>query len=96
MLGFHLAEKGTGMGSHVPRAHGLGLMHYTVTRSARSSKESVIMGWIKLKTENSTAVDCFVITYPEFLFSLSAGRLVFHVLGCRILGIKAQPASKHF
>lgn len=95
MLGFHLAERGTGMGPHVLQAHGLGFMRCTVTRSAWASKESVIMEWIRQKTENSTVVDCFVIAYPEFLFSLSAVRLVFHILGCHILGstgTASQPA----
>lgn len=95
MLGFHLAERGTGMGSHVLQAHDLGLMYCTVARNSQSSRESLIMEWIKHKTKNSTAVDCSMIAYPEFLFSLSAVRLVFHILGCHILGNKgttSQPA----
>lgn len=83
------------MGSHVLQAHDLGLMYCTVARNSQSSRESLIMEWIKHKTKNSTAMDCSMIAYPEFLFSLSAVRLVFHILGCHILGNKgttSQPA----
>lgn len=95
MLGFHLAERGTGMGSHVLQAHDHGLICCTVARNAHSSRGSLIMEWIKHKTKNSTAMGCSVIAYPEFLFSLSAVRLVFHILGCHILGNKGT-ASQHF
>lgn len=95
MLGFYLVERDAGMDSCVLQAHDLGLMYCTIARSAWSSRESVIMEWIKHKTKNSTAVHCFMIVHPEFLFSLCAVRLVFHILGCHILGNKGT-ASKHF
>lgn len=95
MPGFHLTEKDAGMDSQVLQAHDLSLIYCTVARNAQSSRESVIMERIKHKTKNSTAVDYFVIAYPEFLFSLTAVRLVFHILGCHILGNKGT-ASQHF
>lgn len=95
MLGFHLAERDAGMDSSVLQAHGLGLMYCTVARSAQSSREGVIMEWIKHQTKSTIAVDCFVRAYPEFIFSLSAVRLVFHIFGCHSLGIKGT-ASQHF
>lgn len=94
MLRFHLAERGIGMSSHVLQAHDHGLIYCSVA-SSWSSRESLIMEWIKHKTKNSTAMDCSVIAYPEVLFSLSAVRLVFHILGCHVLGNKvtaSQPA----
>lgn len=67
----------------------------TTARSAWSSRQNLIMEWIKHKTKNSTVLDCPIIAYPEFLFSLSAERLAFHILGCHILGntgTASQPA----
>lgn len=81
------------MDSHVLQAHDLGLMYCTVARSAQSSRESVIMEWIKHKTKNSIDVDCFVVAHPEFVFSFSAVRLVFHIVGCCALGNKGTAAS---
>lgn len=65
-----------------------------VARSSWPSRQSVIMEWIRHKIKNSTALDCCMIAYPEFLFSLSAERLALHILGCHILGDigTAQPA----
>ena len=53
------------------------------------------MECMKHKTKNFTAMDCSLIAYPEFLFSLRAVRLVFHILGCHVLenvGPASQPA----
>lgn len=95
-LEFHLADSGAGIGSYVLHIHDLGLMaSCTTARSAWSGRHNPIMEWIKHKTKNSTVLDCSVIAYPEFLFSLSAERLAFHILGCRILGnigTASQPA----
>ena len=38
-------------------------------------------------------MNCSLIAYPGFSFSLSAVRLAFHILGCRILG-NVGPASQ--
>lgn len=58
---------------------------YTLAGSAWSSRESLIMECMMHKTKNFTAMDCSLIAYPEFLFSLRAVRLAFHVLGCHVL-----------
>ena len=50
------------------------------------------MECMKHKTKNFTAMDCSLIAYPEFLFSLRAVRLAFHVLGCHVLE-NVQPTS---
>ena len=42
-LGFHLVERGAGMGSYVLQAHDLDLMYCTLAGSAWSSRESLIM-----------------------------------------------------
>lgn len=66
---------------------------YTLAGSAWSSRESLIMECMKHKTKNFTAMDCSLIAYPEFLFSLRAVRLAFHILGCHVLE-NVGPASQ--
>lgn len=48
---FHLAEKGAEMGSYVLQAHDIGLIYYTIARNAWSSRESLIMEWVKYKNK---------------------------------------------
>lgn len=51
----------------------------TLARSAWSSRQNLIMEWIKHKTKNSRALDYSMIAYPEFLFSLSAEIGISHI-----------------